>query len=272
MRKATYEHFDGSSLFGEDLTEDEVVEWFSDEAEAYHTLYAGKPTYQYEYDELNRIHGFSQVPTQSFSSVLGLGSAFGHELLPLMGHTDSFTIVESSRAYREGSPLGDNVTWLDARPDGHIQTANSVHDLAVCLGVLHHIPNVSSVIQELARVVRPGGYILLREPIISMGDFNKPRAGLTPHERGIPIDLLRLWCRGAGLEIVRETMCFFTPIARLAGHLFARPYNHKSVVYIDRWTSRLSRRLYKYHATSALDRIRPTAVFMVLRRASTPGS
>jgi SAM-dependent methyltransferase len=58
-------------------------------------------------------------------------------------------------------------------------------DLAMSLGVLHHIPNVTKVLSEMIRVLKVGGVLLIREPIHSMGDWNSPRFGLTKNERGI---------------------------------------------------------------------------------------
>lgn len=55
-------------------------------------------------------------------------------------------------------------------------------DLITCLGALHRIPNVSMVVNELYRCLGKGGYLLLREPVVSMGDWSVPREGLTKRE------------------------------------------------------------------------------------------
>lgn len=41
--------------------------------------------------------------------------------------------------------------------------ASEMFDLVVVSMVLHHIPNVESVVQEIVRVISPGGILLLRE-------------------------------------------------------------------------------------------------------------
>ena len=77
------------------------------------------------------------------------------------------------------------------RMPGVIRYGGGYFDLIVCFGALHHIPNVSRIIGEFYRCSEKGGYVLMREPIISMGDWTKKRKGLTRRERGIPLKILR---------------------------------------------------------------------------------
>ena len=87
--------------------------------------------------------------------------------------------------------------------------------LVTCFGVLHHIPNVSFVMSELGRVLEPGGVMLLREPVISMGDWRKPRRGLTKRERGIPLHLLQRIAVESGFEVIKQSLCMFPTTPRL---------------------------------------------------------
>ncbi|UZG57434.1 class I SAM-dependent methyltransferase [Rhodococcus opacus] len=81
------------------------------------------------------------------------------------------TIVESSTKYDHSAEVLDvPVEFVLAQQSGDIALADQSADLIVCLGVLHHIPNVSHVLREFARVCEPGGYLVLREPVHSMGD------------------------------------------------------------------------------------------------------
>ena len=45
---------------------------------------------------------------------------------------------------------------LAPEPSGALPVADGHFDLATCFGVLHHVPNVSAVVAELARCLRPG--------------------------------------------------------------------------------------------------------------------
>jgi hypothetical protein len=82
------------------------------------------------------------------------------------------------------------------------------------MSVLHHIPKVSAQIRELARVLSSGGHMLVHKPIGSFGDWTGPRkAGITKHERGIPLSLLRSMLTEEGLVVEYEALCDF-PITR----------------------------------------------------------
>ncbi|MFO1522890.1 MAG: class I SAM-dependent methyltransferase [Kiritimatiellia bacterium] len=105
--------------------------------------------------------------------------------------------------------------------------AADTFDLATCFGTLHHIPNVSQVLRELYRVMKPGGFALIREPAISMGDWTRPRPGLTRNERGLPFSWLTKTSREIGFQIRRSTACVFPAIGliahKLRGQRLAQP-------------------------------------------------
>jgi ubiquinone/menaquinone biosynthesis C-methylase UbiE len=92
---------------------------------------------------------------------------------------------------------------------------NNSFDLITCFGVLHHIPNVSYVIKEIYRVTNKIGFVLIREPVVSRGDWRKPRAFLTNKERGIPWDIRKEIIYESGFKIVKETLFGFPVIPRI---------------------------------------------------------
>lgn len=262
-------YFAGLAIWGDDFDEEQRKQWFRDEEDAYVELYASNPTYEYEYEQVNTYHGFRFLPADGrFRRVLGLGSAYGDELRPVLDRVDSVVIVESSDHYHERDFEHRAFEWRRAAPSGELPLENGEVDLAVCFGVLHHIPNVSHVLSELGRVVEPGGYALVREPIISMGDWRTSRPGLTPRERGIPRDLLSDAAQAAGFEIVRERLCFF-PGTRVLARLLRRddPYSDALMVRLDAVCSVATQFNYRYHATSMLQKVRPTSSFLTLRRS-----
>lgn len=148
---------------------------------------------------------------------------------------------------------------------------DSSFDLVSVLGVLHHIPNVSQVLGECSRVLACGGKMILREPIVSMGDWRKPRYGLTKRERGIPIDVLKEIITGKGFRIVSESLCGFPPLLRVSHALGVSPFQNRFVTGLDAFLSNSFRWNLRYHAESFFQKIRPTSVFLVLTKDDRHG-
>jgi SAM-dependent methyltransferase len=130
--------------------------------------------------------------------------------------------------------------------------------------VLHHIPNVSHVLAEAHRILRPGGLLVFREPITSMGDWTQARYGLTRNERGLPLPWLHDRLDRIGFDIVREAPCMTNALAKIArrvvpGHLYAR----RGYVALDAAVSRMLAFNISYHRTAFLKRIAPSNVFVI---------
>jgi SAM-dependent methyltransferase len=260
-------YFAGQKLWGDQLSESERLAWFRDEEDAYVELTAGDPEYEYSYDTTNQLNGFRWLPSDRiFNKALGLGSAYGDEMKPIASRIRAAVVVESSDHYeaKQGTPFP--LEWRKALPSGDLPLSDNEVDLAVCLGVLHHIPNVTYVLRELGRVVESGGFALIREPIISMGDWRLPRQGLTPRERGIPRKLLIRACQDAGFQVEKERLCFFPGTPILGRWLRRHPFQDPSMVRLDAALSRLTLGNYRYHSTTALTKVRPTSSFLTLRR------
>ena len=261
--------FSGQALYGDDLSAHGMQAWFEDEKEGYADLGAKDASnYSYGYHALNLQHGYRHLSGQSFKRLLGFGSAYGEELRPLLPAVNHVTIVDPSLAFVRPEVFGTPATYVQPMPDGKLPFADSSFDLMTCFGVLHHIPNVSYVVREMARVLEPSGQMLLREPIVSMGDWRHPRRGLTKHERGIPLQLLRNMLRASGLEVVKETLCMFPTTPRLFGAGKKAAYNSRLAVAVDAAVSSAFTWNLNYHPKTQLQRLRPTSAFYVLRKAA----
>lgn len=261
------DYFSGERLYGDDLCQEKIDVWYSGEAEGYFNLVqAGAGNYAYGYHALNERHGFSRLPERRFSHVLGVGSAYGEELSPILGRSDRVSILEPSEGFRQEAIHGVPVAYVKPHPTGTLPFPDSEFDLITCFGVLHHIPNVGKIINEYCRVLKAGGYVLIREPIISMGDWRRPRPGLTRHERGIPLAILRDMVRKAGFEIRNEQKCMFSLTSRLH-YVMSRPvYDSPLVAVLDQCLCALPVWSKAYHARNVLQKVRPSAVFLVLRK------
>lgn len=267
----------GQALYGDDFSSAEIAQWFEDEREGYFNLYyrhAGPPAATstaspYAYEALARLHGFGHLPEREYSHALGIGSASGAELLPVQQRSARITVLEPADGFAVTELQGKPVAYVKPNASGLMPFGDASFDLIVCFSVLHHIPNVSTVVHEMHRVLRPGGHVLLREPTHSMGDWRQRRRGLTPHERGIPLAVFRGIVQGAGFEVIKETRCMFSLTGRL-GPLLRRPvWTVDWVVHLDAWLCRLPLWPGRYHATRLWHKFRPTGVAYVLEKAAS---
>jgi SAM-dependent methyltransferase len=262
--KSTFEQYaDGKLLHGDDFSPEEIEEWFRDEAEAYYNLPLDQELGLYSYHARNWRHGFRYLPSSPFEHVLCLGGAFGDELEPVLGRSKKVTILEPAGGFQN-----PRFEYVKPNPSGRIPFADNSFDLVTCFGVLHHIPNVSTVVREMARCTKPTGWQLICEPRHSMGNWEQPRCMLTPRERGIPDALMRRFILESGLRIVRERKCMFSLTSRM-GYLLPKRqfvYNTPWITALDDCICSLPIWSRRYHATNVLQKLRPLAVFFVLQK------
>lgn len=258
-------YFSGKQLYGNDFTQAEIDRWFADENDGYFALTKERPeTYSYGYHALNIRHGFSLLPNQRFDHVLAVGAAYGNELAPIMKNCEKITILEPADGFKSTTVDGIPVTYEKPLSSGVIPFQSASFDLLLCLGVLHHIPNVGMVLNECYRVLKPGGFALLREPTISMGDWRKPRRGLTKHERGIPLNIFRELISDSNFRIIHERRCMFSLTPHLR-HLFSGSvYNNAMIVALDEFMCALPIFSNVYHPRSSFQKLRATSAFFVL--------
>ena len=262
-------YLEGKLLYGDDFCESEIAEWYDDEREGYAELGAkNRASYKYVYHALNTYHGFRHLPEDSWLDVLGFGSAYGDELVPIINRVRNITIVDPSDSFVSESINGIPVRYIKPSPHGRLAVGDQAFDLITCFGVLHHIPNVSFVVNELARTLKPEGYMLIREPIVSMGDWRSPRRGLTKRERGIPLHILKNIVLSSGLSIVHQSLFAFPLTHRMFRPLRADVYNSSIATRIDAYLSQSFAWNINYHPGNVFQRFRPTAMFLVLRKPS----
>lgn len=266
------EYFEGKKLFGNDFTYQQILSWYNEEAEGYADLGSkDKDSYSYGYHMMNEIHGFSKVQKKQFENVLGFGSAWGYEFEPIAERIKKLTIIEPSDNL-VNNHVGHLIPeYVKPEVSGKLSFESNSFDLITCFGTLHHIPNVSFVINELIRVLQPNGFLLLREPIVSMGDWRKPRKGLTKNERGIPLSFFKNELGKYSIEIISAEYCFTntSTMQRLCNFLTRKAvYSFKSYVIFDKYLSKLLNRNVHYHATRTIHKIGPQSIFYVIRKIS----
>lgn len=261
----------GERLYGDDLTESEIEEWYRDEAEAYAQLGSGdRQNYCYGYHALNKLLGYSYVGTAKFDHVVGLGSAYGDEFLPIIDRVSRLSILDPSDTFKVANIEGVPVAYDKPNVTGDLPFETASINLITCFGVLHHIPNVSHVVREFARCLAPGGIVLIREPTVSMGDWAKPRTGLTKRERGIPLQIFQEIIYDAKLDVVKGTSFGFSPLTYVWNRISPSSiYNSSLAVMLDIMFCRLTKWNYRYHRQTVLERFAPSSVFWVLTKSSS---
>lgn len=262
-------YLNGSKIYGDDFTLDQIEQWYNEEKEGYSSIPSDKPSKnnsKYSYDKLNTISGFKYLKTSFFNNVLGFGSAYGHELLPIISKIGNITIVEPSDILKSELIKDKVPKYVKPLVSGDIDFPDNSFQLITCFGTLHHIPNVTHVLNEFYRVCDSSGYVLIREPITSMGDWTKQRKGLTKNERGIPKKYFREIIKTAGFKIIKEQYCFHSLILLFSRKFGVNSFDNTILVYFDRFISFLFGFIYNYHPKNLLQKFQPTNVFYVLKK------
>src|SRR5438132_1463508 len=94
------QYLSGKKLWGDDFNLREIAAWYEDEKDGYANLGAKeKVRYRYAYHALNKRHGYRYLPNRQFNNVLGFGSAYGDEFLPILPRIRSLTITDPSESF-----------------------------------------------------------------------------------------------------------------------------------------------------------------------------
>jgi SAM-dependent methyltransferase len=269
MRDSAYfeKCISGAAIYGDDFSQVEIDAWYDAEKEGYANLGAKNvDSYVYEYHALNDFHFFSRLPKLTGQKLLGIGSAWGHELTPIAYRFDEIVILDPSDQF-DVEKIGDTPTqYQHPNPTGKIDFPDFEFDAITSFGVMHHIPNVTFVMQELYRVLKPGGVLLLREPIVSMGDWRKTRNGLTANERGLPYKKLQALVAMCGFSSISDSVCDFSLTPRIYRMFGTHVYNSKVAVAVDALAARAFSWNKHYNPTSLWQRLQPTSCAMILQK------
>jgi SAM-dependent methyltransferase len=245
----------GEVLYGNDFTPDEMTAWFEDEKRGYIDIYQSYKVSGYQYHALNHSLG-TPLRDRRYETCLVLGCAEGTDVLALDLDIGRIIAIEPAEEWHRDSLAGIPASFRVPALDGTIDLPDASVDLCLAIGVLHHIPNVEHLVAEMGRVLKPGGRMLVREPINSMGDWTIPRAGHTKNERGIPPALMARFMGRAGLKLDR-TSYHYCIVPQLATKLGREPYNSRLFTTLDRLLSEALAWNARYWRPRKIDKLAP---------------
>jgi SAM-dependent methyltransferase len=270
----------GTRLVGDDFDDARLALWFEQERDAFYEGDAGSgeidPWYAYM-RYVNEVLGFTAVAREPRppESMLVLGPGSGIEVVEFACRHPrcQLNFLEASSKFQQELQTrfpGSHI--ILPRHTGEIDLPDASQDVVCAFSVLHHIPNVSKVLSEAARVTRPGGLLMVREPCSSMGDWRRPRSA-TPNERGISLQLMLQFAERAGLRLERvPTPILLEPINKFLKITFGFGLVPFPVLYaVDRSVSKVLALNDHYWRDSLPKKVGPSSYFYLFRRM-TPES
>jgi len=259
----------GQQLYGEQLTPEQIERWNEQTNAVHSALFATNQGVHsgYQYAALDHFHVVGALLRRRYELCLALGCANGDDVAPLAGVVSQFVAIEPMEQCWRTEIGGRPARYLKPSVLGDISLEDNSVDLVVAFDVLHHIANVSHVLGELARVLRPDGLLVVRDPISWMGDWRQPRPGLTANERGLPLAWFERVAGENGLQILRRRLCLFAPLLQILRKLgMTRLLAHRPIIALDWLLSEVLRANVRYRRRGFLQKLAPSSASWVLQK------
>lgn len=159
----------------------------------------------------------------------------------MVGIDPSTRALQTAREHAQQSGLSERITY----EEGYAETlpyASASFEAVVCLDVLEHVANLGKTIEEIARVLAPGGVFVFdtinrtlfaRAVLIWYGE-HFPSGGLVPglHKYEAFIKPSELRCLLEANEFQVREMTGFMPRSLVKGHFKMGPGWFKGVAYV----------------------------------------
>jgi SAM-dependent methyltransferase len=265
-------YLSGEKLLADDATPTQLDAWFAGEMNGYADMMEPQAAFHAAPDSsmaaLNRRHWGNWLAGKTGLVGLALGPGDGKEVLALAPHMARWLAVEPAKVYHKPDYYTCPVEFVPVNAKGTLAVPDTSVDVVLSFSVLHHIANVSFVLSELHRVLKPGGLLLVREPIVTMGTWGALRPGLTPNERGLPEGWLRATLLAQGWQLEEWRPAVFSPLLSLVNRLgFHLPFSSRAYVGLDAALAWLTKPLARYHRPRWWHKCAPSAVLVVARKA-----
>jgi len=236
----------GITLVGDDFDNLMLRKWYEEEKEAFyeHDSDSGDKDPWYRYMRyVNKLLVFRRISAEIKvpGSILFIGAGNGVEANDFyMANPDwRLNFIEASDNFKsELLNRFPKSRVIEPCLSGDIRLENDSQDVVCAFCVLHHIANVSHVMREVYRILKPGGIFFIREPCSSMGDWRIARSA-TPNERGISKAYMKRIATETGYNTVEKpTPIVFEPINKIIKKTIGYSVIPLSLLYvIDRVVS-----------------------------------
>ena len=114
--------------------------------------------------------------------------------------------------------------------------------------------------------------MLLREPIVSIGNWQSPRPSLTKHKRGIPLSIFYSILVNSGFKIINQKKCFHTITQKITSMVPGMSFNDRKSVLFNEILSNFLVWSKKYHPNNIVEKLRPTNVFFTVANRKNSNS
>lgn len=256
-------------LLGNDFSLAQIEKWYQEE-QAYHDQFEGGRGEEYWsiYEVFNRKYAIDKyVRLEEETKVLSFGCAEGADTAKLKekynfilyGIEASDALIE---AFRNRYP---DAVVKKATVEGKVNFPSSFFDYIFVFGVLHHIPNVSYVLNELHRVLKERGILIVREPISWMYTGESRSEGLSPNERGIPKKFFIREFRRIGFKILKTNYAYYRPLMHIARKFPFFSKHPNLTYYLDYMLCHLPH-TNSYYTRNLLDRFAPGSAYYVIQK------
>ena len=264
----------GIELAGDNLDELQLEKWYLQEQEAYFESndagYDEDPWYKYMRHTNDNIF-FSRInPNLGKGNITFFGPARGTEAKNIQNVSEDwhYNFIESSDNFREVLEREfNNSNVIEPNIFGKVNLADNSQDVVCAFSTLHHIANISDLLQEIYRILKPNGYLFIREPCAFMGDWRYSRKA-TPNERGISKSFFLKTSNEIGYTLDSNPIPIcFEPINKTFSRLNIWKYvSIKLLFYVDRLISKLLSYNDHYWRDSFLKKLGPSSYSYVFRK------
>lgn len=257
---------------GNDYSEEEIEKWYRDEEKFHDQFTEGLPGKDWVFYQIfNEGYAFNEYfhPGPD-SRVLDFGCAEGRDIelfrsrqtFRLFGIDASETQLQRFREKFKGSEV------KKATHSGKIDFEDDFFDYIVELSTLHHIPNVSYVLSELSRVLKPEGMMIVREPVSFMRPLGKepPKEGLSPRERGISVGFMLREFRRMRMELMGFRLSFSTPVMFAVAKFTILEKVPRLVLAADKIISRALSSNMHYYRRSIKEKTAPGVAYYIVKK------